>query len=83
MTVRLTDEDIIVLEGACPTEDAEALLRLLSSNRQRVVDWRGCEQAHTAVIQLLLAARPKMIGPPAGGFLRDHLDIELQAGAST
>ena len=77
MTVRLAQDGVIRLEGVCPTEDAEPLLRLLSSNRRLAVDWTACEQAHTAVIQILLAARPELLGPPVDAFLRDHLEIQL------
>lgn len=72
MTVRLSGEDI-VLSGACPVEEAEMLLRLLCGNPQAAVDWGRCEEAHAAVIQVLLAARPRLLGPPAGAFLRERI----------
>jgi hypothetical protein len=64
MTVRSTDDGTIVLKGRCPIEDAETLMRLLSLNRSATVDWRECDYLHTAIIQILLAARPAMLGPP-------------------
>jgi hypothetical protein len=69
MTVRSDGAGVILLEGDCPVEDAEMLLRLLSLNPASAVDWRACEQAHTAVLQVLLAARPVILGPPRGSFL--------------
>lgn len=63
MTVRLGEEAAIVLEGACPIEDSEPLLALLLQHPAAPVDWRACTQAHGAVAQVLLAARPAMLGP--------------------
>ena len=47
MTVRLFD-GAIVLEGACPVEDAEPLQSLLLQYPEAAVDWRACDAAHTA-----------------------------------
>ena len=55
----------IVLEGHCPAEDAEPLLQLLQSNPTVPLDWRQCQSLHTAVWQVILAAKPKLIGPCA------------------
>jgi hypothetical protein len=71
MTVRLTTHGEIVLEGACSSEDAEILLQNLIATPAARVDLRACETAHTAVIQVLLAANPNLLGPPAGAALRD------------
>ncbi|HET9148783.1 MAG TPA: hypothetical protein VFN77_12080 [Acetobacteraceae bacterium] len=72
MTVELS-RDTILLSGACPAGEAEALLRLLCADPGAAVDWRGCEEAHAAVIQVLLAARPRLLGPPGGAFLRERI----------
>ena len=71
MTVSIASDGTIQLEGECPSEDAETLLQHLSAHPGAVVDWRACEAAHTAVIQVLLAARPKLAGPPRDISLRD------------
>jgi hypothetical protein len=81
MTARRGTEGEIVLEGDCTIDDSEALLRLLLDTPSARVDWRGCTHAHTAILQVLLAARPAMIGPPAGAALRDWLE-NLLAGRS-
>src|ERR1700733_12505828 len=60
MTVRLTAQGEIVLEGTCSSEDAEVLLQSLTSTPTARVDLRACEFAHTAVIQVLLAAKPEL-----------------------
>ena len=71
MTVRSTTLGEIVLEGTCSSEDAEVLLQSLTSTPTARVDLRACEFAHSAVIQVLMAAKPKLLGPPAGPGLRD------------
>ncbi len=73
MSVQRAPEGTIVLGETCPVEDADALLRLLSHSPAATVDWRGCRHAHSAVIQVLLALRPPLLGPPAGRFLRVHV----------
>ena len=74
MTVRLADDGAIVLEGHCPVADGEALARLLAGDRSAIVDWRSCTEAHTAVIQILLAVRASMHGPPSSDTLRNWID---------
>jgi hypothetical protein len=71
MTVRLTPQGTILLEGICSSEDAETLLRNLTAAPTALVDLRACELAHTAVIQVLMAANCKLLGPPAGAALKD------------
>jgi hypothetical protein len=67
--VRLETDGAILLEGACGDADAEPLARLLLLNPAAPIDWRGCDHAHTAVVQLLLAARRATRGPPGSLFL--------------
>jgi hypothetical protein len=69
MSISLSSSGTILVEGACPSEDAEPLLQLLLSTPGAVVDWRHCSAAHSAVVQVLMAARPIMLGPPAGAAL--------------
>lgn len=70
MSVRRAPSGAIELVGDCVSEDAETLLGLLLAHPQAQVDWRGCEGAHTAVVQVLLAARRPVVGPPHDPFLR-------------
>lgn len=69
MSVRLAD-GIIILDGDCPVDDAEPLLELLLTNPGVTVDWSGCTHLHTALVQVLLAVRPKLLGSPEPEFLR-------------
>lgn len=82
MTVRLSAQGAIVLEGDCPSEDADALIRHLLVNPGCAVDWRACEAAHSAVIQVLMAARPRLVGPPAGEALRAWVEPNLRDAAA-
>ena len=59
---------VIVLSGDCPVEDAEVLVGLLARHPGLPVDVAGCGRVHTAVVQVLLAARPKLRGAPASFF---------------
>lgn len=71
MTVRIGAGGYIELGGACPGGDAEPLLQLLLADPGATVDWRGCQGAHTAVVQVLMAVKPKLLGPPADARLKD------------
>ena len=80
MTVRLTEGGEIELAGDCPGEEAEALLRHLISAPGATVDWRGCDHAHTAVVQVLMASGARLRGPPRSRFLTQWVEPLLGAG---
>ncbi len=63
MSVRRDDSGQVVLEGDCPVEDAERLLQLLQSTPGAPCDLTRCNRLHTAVVQVILAVRPTLIGP--------------------
>lgn len=69
MTVSLDGSGAIRLEGSCSAEDAETLLQLLLAHPAAVVDWRHCEGAHGAVVQVLLVAKRTVLGPAASSIL--------------
>jgi hypothetical protein len=77
MTVRIGPSGFVELLGACPSADAEPLLQLLLAAPERAVDWRGCHSAHTAVVQVLMAARPRLLGPPADTGLKDWVEVAI------
>ena len=79
MTVAIR-QGIIHLEGSCPSGDAEELLQLLLSEAAASVDWRRCEAAHTAVVQVLLAAGRPILGPPLGAFLASIVASAMTPG---
>ncbi len=81
MTVRWDGGATLRLEGDCPIEDAETLLRRLLEVPGAAVDWTACERAHTAVVQVLLASGAPLRGPPAGDFLRRRIEPLLLGSA--
>ena len=78
MTVRLADAATIALEGAGSLDDAEPLLRLLMANPSACVDWRHCDEAHAAVVQILLISKAKVLGPPRGAFLAEYIAGQIE-----
>lgn len=68
MTVRSQDGQII-LEGRCRVEDAETLLVALQEQPDAVVRLDMAETIHSAVIQVLLAAKPQLKGVKKHRFL--------------
>lgn len=78
MTVVLQDINTIRLIGTCPADDGEVLLQHLLANPQAEIDWRGCESAHAAVIQVILVSRRPLRGPPADPFLNRLIDPALR-----
>jgi hypothetical protein len=51
MSVSRNDDGTIVLEGDCPVEDAQVLLRLFQAAPTSPLDWTRCTHLHTAVLQ--------------------------------
>jgi hypothetical protein len=78
MTARAAEDGAIELAGVCPAEDAERLLRLLLERPGSSVDWRSCDGAHAAVVQVLLASGAPVRGPPRGQFLSRFVAPLLQ-----
>ena len=70
---------MITLTGDCSSEDAETLMTALLQTPMATIDWRGCESAHTAVVQILMASGAVLEGPPQGRFLADHIAPLLSA----
>lgn len=62
MSVKRDDNGTVVLEGSCQVEEAESLLQLLQAAAASQVDWTRCTYLHTAVLQVILAARPAVVG---------------------
>ena len=73
MTITRRDAESIVLEGTCDAEDAEVLLQMLIETPVARLDWRPCNQLHTAVAQVVLAAGPKVQGPCGDAWVEKWL----------
>lgn len=72
MSVRIAD-GAIVLEGRCPAQDAEDLLRALQEMPGAPVDIARVQKLHMAVLQVLAAARPSVRGQPPTGTLSHEI----------
>lgn len=70
-------ENAAVAEGAVNAEDALTLLEFLQSHRNAKVDLGSCGHVHTAVVQLLMAARPEIVALPREAFLSRWLSKVL------
>lgn len=57
----------------CSVEDALPLLEFLQSHPRARIDLGGCVHLHTAVLQVLLAARPQMTARPRDALMADVL----------
>jgi hypothetical protein len=77
MTVRRGDNGSIVLDGSCPVEDAEPLLQMLQASPAATCDWTRCNKIHTAVVQVLLAARPALIGPCGDPWVQRWVETRI------
>jgi hypothetical protein len=79
MTVNVRRPGEIALEGRCGVEDAEALQRHLLAAPTATVTWDTCEHLHAAVLQLLLVAKPRLLGVPSSPFLASHIAPLVQS----
>ena len=77
MTVRSADNGMLLLEGVCPVEDAEALLQQLQAKPTARVDRTHCSHLHTAVLQVVLASGRIPIGPCEDPFVSQWLLLKL------
>ena len=62
-----------VFEGHVRVDDAEALAQWLQAQRTPAVHLGQCEHVHAAVLQVLLACRPKLVAAPPGRWLAQAL----------
>jgi hypothetical protein len=74
------DGPIIRLQGVCRVEDAEPLTALLQDISDSTLDVSACEGLHAAIVQAILAFRPRIVGVPDDPFLRDRL-LSVLVGA--
>jgi hypothetical protein len=61
--------DRAVFGGRCAPEEADTLLDWLRRTPGGAVDLGGCPDLHTALAQVLLAARPRMLVAPPDPLL--------------
>jgi hypothetical protein len=76
VTVRRNQNGTIILDGASASEDAEALARMLEATPAAPVDWTRCHQLHTAVLQVILAVRPALVGACGDVWVRQWVEVD-------
>ena len=77
MTIRRSDEGIVILGGVCAVEDAESLLQMLQATPAASVDWTQCRQLHTAVLQVIMASGGSPTGPCGDEWVEQWLAPKL------
>jgi hypothetical protein len=73
VSVRRGEHGTIILAGTCTVEDAEPLLRMLQENSAVALDWTQCGFLHTAVLQVIFAARPALVGDCGDQWVRQWI----------
>ena len=68
-----------MLQNVVGVEEAEALLEWLQKKPSAKVDLAACRHLHTAILQVLMAARPGVSGWPRDPDLRAWLESSLRA----
>ncbi len=61
------------LEGVVSAEEAEALSNWIRERRQPAVHLGRCDQVHSAVLQVLLALKPRIVAAPSERWLAQTL----------
>ena len=61
--------NLLRFEDACTVEDATEFIEYLRNSESPEVDLSGCTYLHTALLQLLLLARPRIAAAPTDPFL--------------
>jgi hypothetical protein len=72
MSVRVAD-GVIRIEGIGQVADAEPILTALLDDASRAVDLSGASRLHSAIVQLLMAFRPRVMGAPSDPFYAAHI----------
>ena len=75
MSVGRRNDGTIVLEGVCPVEDAESLLQMLQATPGALLDWTRSNHLHTAVLQVILATRPTLIGRCGDPWVAEWVNV--------
>lgn len=63
------DKSVAHFDGACLPDEALELIEWLRGCKAPKVDLRACSHLHTALLQVLLAARPQIVAPPENAVL--------------
>jgi hypothetical protein len=70
-------QDCAFFADVVSVEEAEGLLEWLQKQPSPKVDFSACGHLHTANMQVLMAAKPEIVGWPADSELRAWLESAL------
>lgn len=73
------DASTVYCEAECMVEEALPLLELLRTHPGARIDMSDCVYVHTAVLQVLAAAAPKNLIPPASPEMASWVSAVLGA----
>jgi len=76
------DGKVIRVTGDGRIEDAETLVGLLQAGADRSIDLAEAGTLHTAIVQVLLAFRPRLEGPAGDAFVNTWLLPALKREAA-
>jgi hypothetical protein len=65
----LFEGELVRFQDVCAVEEAMSLVERLRNHERAAVDLGGCTYLHTALLQLLLLARPTIAHAPTDPFL--------------
>ena len=65
------DQGIVRFDGHCVVEDAMKLLEIFQTAPEAQVDLTACQTMHMALLQVLVAARPRVVASPANRTMAD------------
>lgn len=77
------DASTIYCEAECMVDEALPLLEFLRFHRDARIDMTDCVYIHTAVLQVLAAAAPKCLIPPASPAMASWASAILGACVRT
>ena len=63
----------IAIQGDCGAEDAETLMSLLQADPDAAIDLSGAGSVHTALWQVMMLLRPRVIGESGDPFVRQWI----------
>ncbi|CAK0766626.1 conserved hypothetical protein [Gammaproteobacteria bacterium] len=71
--------NLVVLDDLCTVEEAEGLLQWLQNHTKAKLNLKDCKHLHTAILQVLMAARTPVATWPDDVDLARWLKIVLSA----
>lgn len=75
--------NVVSLKGVCTVEEAEPLLEWLQDQQRAKVKLKECTHIHTAVLQVLMAAKAMVTLPPEDPDLAKWLVPALRGARSS